>query len=113
MSAPLLEALGTLLAESDDADEALRRAVQLLVREPGVSWAGIAFLEDGELALGPSAGEPRPADRHRFEIAFQGDSVGELQVDGEVEEAVLGQAADLLAAHVLIGWDTQGEAWEP
>jgi hypothetical protein len=39
--------------------------------------------------------------------------VGELWVDGEADRGTLERVADRLAAHVLIGWDTQGEHWEP
>jgi hypothetical protein len=49
----------------------------------------------------------------RVSIAFQGTPVGELWVDGEAEEAFLERVAVLLSAHVLIGWDTRGETWEP
>jgi hypothetical protein len=46
-------------------------------------------------------------------IAFQGSSVGDLWIDGHLEGTVLAQAADRLASHVFIGWDTAGEAWDP
>ncbi|MBM2824090.1 MAG: hypothetical protein HW413_2836, partial [Thermoleophilia bacterium] len=46
-------------------------------------------------------------------IVFQGSSVGELWIDGDVERTVLERVADRLSGHVLIGWDTRGEAWDP
>jgi putative methionine-R-sulfoxide reductase with GAF domain len=113
MSTRALEALDLILDRSEDADDALRDAVRMLAEEPSITWAGIAFLESGELALGPSAGTPDEARRHRVPITYQGTLVGELQIDGEVDEAFLSRVALLLSAHVLIGWDTAGEAWKP
>jgi hypothetical protein len=91
----------------------LRAAVRTLAEVPGIAWAGISFREGGELVLGPEAGEPDEARRTRVAISFQGAPVGELAVDGEAEPAFLERVAVLVSAHVLIGWDTRGEAWEP
>jgi hypothetical protein len=46
-------------------------------------------------------------------VRFQGSAVGELQVDGDADQAFLERVATLISAHVLIGWDTAGEPWEP
>ncbi len=46
-------------------------------------------------------------------IAYENAVVGELWVDGEVECDELEQIAVLIAPYVLIGWDTDGEAWDP
>ncbi len=46
-------------------------------------------------------------------MVFQGEEIGELWVDGVAEPAVLDRVASLIAAHVLIGWDTNGETWDP
>ena len=51
--------------------------------------------------------------RIRTPILFQGALVGELWVDGERERAELERIAALVAPYVLIGWDTDGEAWDP
>jgi hypothetical protein len=110
---PLFE-IERLLAEADDADDVLRGAVSALAAEPGVVWAGIGFAEEGEIALGPSAGTPDPARRSRVPILFQDAVVGELWVDGDVgETGLLETLAERLAPQVLIGWDTGGETWEP
>jgi hypothetical protein len=85
MSERVLEALERVLDGADEADDVLRAAVALLVDEPGVSYAEIAFLEEGELVPGPHAGDP------------------------DEEWCV----ADFVSAHVLIGWDTGGERWQP
>ena len=108
-----LEALDRILNRGGDADDVLRSVVTVLAREPKITWAGIAFLEEDELALGPKAGEPDETNRTCVPISFQGTPVGELWVDGEAEPAFLERVAVLISAYVLIGWDTRGEAWEP
>lgn len=106
-------AIESILDRGGEPDEVLRAAVRTLAEEPGIAWAGIAFREGGELVLGPEAGEPDEARRTRVAISFQGSPVGELWVDGEADPAFLERVAVLVSAHVLIGWDTRGEAWEP
>jgi hypothetical protein len=113
MSTRALEALDRILNRGGDADDVLRQVVDELVREPGIGWAGILFLESGELQLGPEAGVPGAAERVHTPIVFRGDPVGELAIDGEADADFLGRVATLIAAHVLLGWDTGGESWEP
>jgi hypothetical protein len=113
LSTRALEALDRILNRGGDADDVLRAAVGVLAEEPAVAWAGIAFQEEGELAVGPQAGEPQEARRTRAPIVFKGSKVGELWVDGEVEPAFLDRFALLISQHVLIGWDTRGEKWDP
>ena len=113
MSADPLDAIDAALAEAGDADEALRATVRLLAAEPGIAWAGIAFVEATGLVLGPSAGTPDEARRMQVTVCYKGEAVGELQVDGNAEPGLLETVADRISAHVLLGWDTAGEAWEP
>ena len=113
MSARAVETIGRLLAETEDADDVLRGAVSALLAEPEIVWAGIAFLEDGAVALGPAAGTEDHERRTRVPVIFQGALVGELWADGDPDPALLEQVAAQLAQYVLIGWDTGGEAWEP
>lgn len=108
-----LEVLDEILNGSDDPDDALRGTVALLAAELGVSWAGIAFAEEDALLLGPVAGAPDETRRRRTPIVYQGARVGELLVDGEIDDALLAQVADRISAHVLLGWDTGGEPWTP
>ena len=109
----LLEALERILEGGEEPDDVLREATALLADAPTVAWAGIAFLEEGSLVLGPAAGEPDETRRIRVPISYRGEPVGELRVDGEADRGALERVADRLAAHVLIGWDTQGKHWEP
>jgi hypothetical protein len=113
MSSRALEALDRILNRGGDADDVLRAAVGVLVDEPGVTWAGIAFEEEGELVVGPRAGEPDDTRRCRVPVVFQGSRVGELWVDGDADPPFLERYALLISAHVLIGWDTRGESWDP
>lgn len=113
MSSRALEALDRILDRGGEPDDVLRSTVGVLAEEHGVVWAGIAFLEDGELAVGPQVGRPDDARRVRVPISFQGKPVGELWIDGETDQAFLEHVAVLISAHVLIGWDTRGEDWEP
>ena len=113
MSENALEALEHVLEGGGEPDDVLRSTVSVLVQEPGITWAGVAFSEEGRLVLGPEAGTPDQSRRVRVPVRFQGSEVGELQVDGEVDPAFLERVAALISGHVLIGWDTAGEPWEP
>lgn len=113
MSADALETLGEILEQGGEPDDVLRRAVAVLADQPGVVWAGIAFLEDGDLVLGPSSGEPDESRRVLVPISYRDGPVGELRIDGDADRAVLEAVAALVAPYALIGWDTGGETWEP
>ena len=108
-----IDALTALVEQGGEADDVLRSAVALVAADPKISWASIRFLEAGELVAGPSAGAPDEARRVAVPIAYQGDPVGELVLDGDADPTLLARAAELLSAYVLLGWDTGGEAWEP
>ncbi len=113
MSARVLEALERMLARDGEPDDVLRRTVATLVEEPGIVWAGIAFLEQDGLVLGPAVGHPDEQRRETFLIAYRGSPVGELWIDGDADREQLEQIAEQLSAHVLIGWDTGGASWQP
>ena len=112
-----LEAVDRILNRGGDADEVLRQVVSVLhERVDAYSWAGIWFVEDGELVLGPWAGEPRD-DATRFLISYEGRVVAELGVAAPQlaaeDAALLERVALLISPHCLVGWDTGGEAWSP
>lgn len=113
MSAVALEALEQILDTGGDADDVLRAAVEVLVADPGVAWAGIRFLDEGVFVLGPTAGEPDESRRVTTAISYRGEPVGELVVDGSADVPSLTRFAQLVSAYVLLGWDTGGEAWDP
>ena len=97
---------------SADADDVLRDTVASLVAG-GCAWAGIFFVEDGALALGPEAGTPDEARRVSVPVTWKGERVAELAADGDVGADRLEQVAAEIADLCLVGWDTGGEAWEP
>lgn len=113
MTSDALAAIELALADAPDPDEALRATVRILAEQPGVAWAGIAFVETTGLVLGPSAGTPDDARRTLVTVCYKEETVGELQVDGDPEPALLEAVAERISAHVLLGWDTGGESWEP
>ena len=113
MSNDALAAIDVALADAPDADDALRETVRILTEQPGIVWAGIAFVETTGLVLGPSAGTPDEARRTLATVCYKDETVGELQVDGDADRAYLEAVAERISAHVLLGWDTAGETWEP
>jgi hypothetical protein len=113
MSERSLEELERILDRGGEPDDVLRAAVAMLVDEPEVTYAEVAFLEEGELVAGPHAGDPDEERRVRVPVTYRGSLVGELWVDGEADLAFLERVAERLSAHVLIGWDTGGDRWQP
>jgi len=95
-----------------DADEQLRQTVSELAGRQDCSWAGIYFVEEDELVLGPEAGTPDPGRRTAVPVVWRDTRVAELAADGAVDvtelEVVAGRIADLC----LVGWDTGGQTWE-
>jgi len=112
MSSRALEALDRILNRGGEPDDVLRAVVAVLAHEPGVTWAGIAFLEEGSHVLGPEAGTRSDAEPVRVPVVYQGSDVGELWIEGVADRAFLERVAVLVSAYVLIGWDTRGQAWD-
>ena len=110
-----LEAVDRILNQGGDADDILRQVVSVLHEKAGYAWAGIVFLEDGELVLGPQAGTPNESRRTTVPVTWQGDRVAELAIDDAPEEdrMLLERVAVLVSGHCLVGWDTGGESWKP
>jgi hypothetical protein len=106
---PLIE---RAIAQGTDADDILRRVVAALVEAGGCRWAGIFFVENGALVLGPEAGAPDPAARQRTTVAYDGDQVAELAADGGADTAFLERVASTIAPFCLVGWDTGGLPWD-
>jgi hypothetical protein len=95
-----------------DADEQLRQTVSELAAGEGCSWAGIYFVEEESLVLGPEAGTPDPERRVAVPVLWRGTRVAELAADGDVEQADLETVAEGIADLCLVGWDTGGEVWQ-
>ncbi|HUJ56169.1 MAG TPA: hypothetical protein VLW49_09310 [Gaiellaceae bacterium] len=109
-----VEAIDRILNRGGDADDVLREVVRSLHERAGYAWAGILFVEDGELVLGPEAGEADESRREAVPVVWQGTRVAELAVDGASadDRPLLEQVAVLISGHCLVGWDVGGEAWE-
>ena len=97
---------------SVDADEQLRQTVSELAAREGCSWAGIYFVEEDDLVLGPEAGTPDPERRTPVPVIWRDTRVAELAVDGYIEPADLEAVAERIADLCLVGWDTGGEMWQ-
>jgi len=98
-----------------DADDLLRDAVAELAKT--YDWAGIAFVEQDELVLGPASGPPPTTQTFDVPILYDGARVAELRVapaDVTPEQrASLEREAERLSPYCLVGWDTGGEEWTP
>lgn len=106
-----IERIAAILEAGHDPDDALRAAVSELASTPGVSWAGIAFVEEGELVLGPEAGTADASRRQRLPVTFDDETVAELWVDGDADSPSMTRVAELLGPYCLVGWDTGGLPW--
>ncbi len=107
-----LAAIDRIVDGGGDADDILRAVVGALVDPGGCGWAGIFFVESGELVLGPQSGTPAPASRARVPVVFQGTPVAELAVDEIDDDAVLERIAFVISPYCLVGWDTDGVPWD-
>jgi len=109
-----LEAIDRILDRGGDADDVLRQVVATLREHAGYPWAGIFFVEDGELQLGPESGEPDESCRTTVAVTWQGERVAELAADGAAPDDLpfLERVAVLVSGHCLVGWDTGGEPWD-
>jgi hypothetical protein len=107
-----LAGIERILDLGGDADDVLRRVVAALA--PLYAYAAVDFVEESGLVTGPEHGT-RGNDATRTPIAYDGIHVGDLVVEGGAADdgPFLAGVATLVAAHVLLGWDTGGEAWEP
>ena len=105
-----MSAVEAIVAAGGEPDEVLRKVVAGLV-DAGATWAGIRFVESGDLVLGPEAGTAA-GDAVSVPVLYDGKPVAELAAEG-ADPALLESIAVLIGEHCLVGWDTGGEAWEP
>jgi hypothetical protein len=97
---------------SADVDELLRQAVAELAARQACSWAGIYFVEDDSLVLGPEAGTPEPERRTTVPVLWRDTRVAELAADGNLGSGEVATVAAEIADLCLVGWDTGGEVWQ-
>jgi hypothetical protein len=108
----LLDAVQHLVGSDEDADDILRGVVAALVDSGTAVWAGVFFVEGGDLVLGPQAGTPDPVARTTVPVVYEGTRVAELAADHCPDGGLLGGIADLVALQCLVGWDTGGIPWD-
>jgi hypothetical protein len=111
-SSGALEAVERILNRGGDADDVLRRVVAAL-QQRAASWVGIAFVEEGRLELGPSAGGVKPADHQRHPVTWKGQTIAELWTSADADPVLCERIAVIVSPYCLVGWDTGGSAWEP
>jgi len=108
-----LEAVERVLESGGEADDVLRQVVAILHERLG-GFVRISFVEETVLVPGPAAGDETATTA--FPIAFQGNHVADLEAGGELRDedrALLERVVILISPHALVGWDTQGEVWNP
>lgn len=101
-----------IVERGGEADDVLRAVVEEL-HAGGIAWVGIAFVEEGRLELGPSAGGEPPGELRRQAVEWRGDRVAELQASPDADPELLARVAEPISPYCLVGWDTHGERWEP
>jgi hypothetical protein len=101
-----------IVERGGEADDVLRAIVEALHAD-GIAWVGIAFVEEGRLELGPSAGGEPPEELRRLPVEWRGDPVAELQASPDADPELLAHVSELISPYCLVGWDTHGERWEP
>ena len=106
-----LAAIDGIIASGGDADDVLREVLAVLGRL--YPYVALGFVENGALVAGPSLGDPGETPLERFPISYDDVLVGELAtVSADDDRAFLENVSALVAAHVLLGWDTGGESWD-
>ena len=108
-----LEAVERVLDRGGEADDLLRQVVAILHERLGC-FVRISFVEADGLAPGPAAGDETATTA--FPVAFQKRRVADLEAGGELtaeDRALVERVAILLSPYALVGWDTNGEAWNP
>jgi hypothetical protein len=104
----VLAAVDEIVGRGGEADDVLR-AVLTALNEHGIAYAGIRFLENGELVDGPSVGSA--TGTVATPVVYEDGRVGELELAGG-DETLAEQVAARIAPYVLVGWDTSGDPWE-
>lgn len=114
VAAGAIAAVQAVVEREDEADAILRQVVAELARRYG-AFAGVRFVEEDELVLGPAAGAPA-AVATAVPVRFRDAAVAELVTSAALDAddvAAWERIAELVAPYCLVGWDTGGEGWEP
>jgi hypothetical protein len=113
-AAAAVEDVERIVEREEEADEILRQTVAALA-ERFASFAGIRFVEEGALVLGPAAGRPG-GEEAAIAVRFRDQEVAELVTTAALDDddrAAWERIAALVSPYCLVGWDTGGGGWEP
>jgi hypothetical protein len=99
-SAGALEAVERILNRGGEADDVVRQVVDAL-HERAAAWTGIAFVHEGRVELGPSAGGAKPPDHQRHAIAWKGETVAELWTSAEADPALCARVAVIISPYCV------------
>ena len=106
-----LEAVDRIVNRGGDADDVLRAVLHVLSQL--YPYVGLAFVEGGDLVLGPTVGA-RVAGAS-FPVQFHSRKVAELEIAEATDEDApfVERVAVLISPYCLVGWDTRGQQWTP
>ena len=109
-----LEAIERVLNRRRDADDVLREVVSILHARLG-RFVRISFVEGDRLVPGPAEGEE--TDDDAVSDLVPGSAGGATsRPEGRssaADRAVLERVAAIVSPYALVGWDTDGEEWDP
>jgi hypothetical protein len=97
-SSGALEAVERILNRGGDADDVLQQVVDTL-HERAAAWVGIAFVEQGGLELGPTAGGTKPSDLQRHPIEWEDRTVAELWASAEADAPLCARIAVIVSPY--------------
>ncbi len=97
-SSGALEAVERILNRGGEPSEVLRNVVDTL-HERAVAWAGIAFVDEDRVELGPSAGGAKPDVLKQHPITWKGETVAELWTSGEADSALCVRVALIISPY--------------
>jgi hypothetical protein len=97
-SSGALEAVERILNRGGDADDVLRQVVDAL-QERAATWVGIAFVQAGNLELGPSAGGAVPDEVQRHAVHWNGARIAELWTGAGADSALCERVALIVSPY--------------
>ena len=112
----IAEQVQAIVDGGEEADEILRASLAAVHEAAGAPWSAIAFVEEGEMVVGPLIGAAPDGDAgaradraHRLPRRHGRRRSGSGARLARELDADLARVAALLAPYCLVGWDTGGE----
>ncbi len=107
------DTLDEILEHGDEADDCPPRRSSSSPRSPASPGPGSPSSRGARSPSVRMQAPPTSLSADWTAILYDGSLVGELWVDGRADEGFLTRIAASVSPYVLIGWDTQGQTWEP